>query len=73
MASTGLHLPYRFANVDVMRQYGHLLQNFQSNSITINDAVFTMMHHISGDLERPDVLFIPQVLKAFAEIWEQVR
>lgn len=64
-------IPSRFASVEVMRQYGHLLQNFRSNSNEVNDAIFTMMHHVSGDMQRPDALFVPQILKAFSDIWEQ--
>jgi hypothetical protein len=39
----------------MMKPYGLLLENFQENSGSVNDCVFTMMHHISGDLSCPEV------------------
>jgi hypothetical protein len=39
----------------MMKPYGLLLENFQENSNSVNDCVFTMMHHISGDLSCPQV------------------
>ena len=56
-----------------MRQYGQLLTYFYSNSEAVNDCIFTMMHHVSGDLNAPENLFIPQVLETFSDIWERVR
>ena len=53
-----------------MRQYGYLLEDFQNNGEFINDCVFTMMHHVGGDLEQTAVLFQPSILKAFSQIWE---
>ena len=64
---------YRFATVEVMRQYGQLLTYFYSNPESVNDCIFTMMHHVSGDLNAPENLFIPQVLETFSDIWERVR
>ena len=61
----------QFASMDIMRQYGHLMEAYETNSDSVNDAIFTMMHHISGDLQRPEALFVPQILKAFSDIWEQ--
>ena len=29
------------------------------------------MHHVSGDLNTPETLFIPQVLETFSDIWER--
>jgi timeless protein len=51
----------RFATVEVMQQYGLVLEDFHQNSEELNDSVFTMMHHVSGDLNSPEALFIPQV------------
>ena len=62
----------RFATVEVMRQYGQLLENFYSNVEAVNDCIFTMMHHVCGDLNTPETLFIPQVLETFSDIWERV-
>ena len=39
---------YQFATLEVMRQYGHVLEQFRSNTQHVNDAIFTMMHHVSG-------------------------
>jgi len=55
-----------------MRQYGYLLGTFDTNPEHLNDALFTMMHHICGDLNKPEALFVPHILKAFSLIWEQV-
>ncbi len=62
----------QFATVEVMRQYGQLLESFDTNSDFVNDCIFTMMHHVCGDLNSPETLFIPQVLETFSDIWERV-
>ena len=54
-----------------MRQYGYVLENFRSNPQLVNDAIFTMMHHISGDLLAPESLFVPQILATFSDMWEE--
>ncbi|CAL8094486.1 unnamed protein product [Orchesella dallaii] len=59
-----------FASPLVMQQYGHLLEDFRKNGEFVNDCVFTMMHHIAGDLSRPEVLYQPLILKTFSNIWE---
>lgn len=64
--------PHRFATVEVMKQYGYLLEQFKSNSELTNEALFTMMHHVSGDLGSPEALFVPQILAKFASMWEQM-
>ncbi|XP_014260027.1 protein timeless isoform X2 [Cimex lectularius] len=60
----------QFVAVDMMKQYGHLLECFQQNGQFVNDCVFTMMHHVAGDLECVTVLFQPNILKTFSQIWE---
>ena len=30
------------------------------------------MHHIAGDLNSPQNLYLPSILKSFSKIWEQV-
>ncbi|GLG92545.1 TIMELESS [Gryllus bimaculatus] len=60
----------QFASVEVMHQYGLLLEDFQNNGEFTNDCVFTMMHHIGGDLEQVASLFQPNILKTFSKIWE---
>ncbi|XP_054282738.1 protein timeless-like isoform X1 [Macrosteles quadrilineatus] len=60
----------QFATEDVMRQYGVLLACFEDNGETVNNCIFTMMHHIAGDLEKVSVLFQPTILSSFNRIVE---
>ncbi|GJQ86607.1 putative timeless [Trypoxylus dichotomus] len=53
-----------------MKQYGLLLEDFKENGEFVNNCVFTMMHHIGGDLEHLSTLFQPSILKTFSQIWE---
>jgi len=61
----------QFANPELMRQYGKMLEDFEQNTPFVNDCIFTVMHHIAGDLDSPQVLYIPSILKSFSKIWEQ--
>ncbi|KAK6632154.1 hypothetical protein RUM44_007184 [Polyplax serrata] len=61
----------QFATIDIMRQYGILLDDFESNGEYVNDCVFTMMHHIGGDMNQVASLFQPSILKTFTQIWER--
>ena len=63
----------RFATIDVMKHYGFLLEHYQSNSQLTNEALFTVMHHVGGDLGAPEALFIPKILSTFSTIWQQVK
>ncbi|XP_074032694.1 timeless isoform X2 [Leptinotarsa decemlineata] len=60
----------QFATVDIMRQYGLLLESFKENGEFVNNCIFTMMHHIGGDLQNVSSLFQPSILKTFSQIWE---
>ncbi|XP_055590048.1 protein timeless isoform X4 [Uranotaenia lowii] len=60
----------QFANAEIMHQYGLLLENFRENGAFVNDCIFTMMHHIGGDLGQINVLFQPIILKTYSQIWE---
>lgn len=60
----------QFATVDIMHQYGTLLENFHNNGEFVNDCIFTMMHHVGGDLKQVSILFQPKILKTFSRIWE---
>ncbi|EFA04644.2 timeless [Tribolium castaneum] len=60
----------QFATVEIMRQYGLLLESFKENGEFVNNCIFTMMHHIGGDLEHVATLFQPSILKTFSLIWE---
>lgn len=53
-----------------MYHYGLLLENFRENGEFVNDCIFTMMHHVSGDLGQPSILFQPNILKTYSTIWE---
>ncbi|KAJ8942282.1 hypothetical protein NQ318_005600 [Aromia moschata] len=60
----------QFATVEIMRQYGLLLENFKENGEFVNNCIFTMMHHIAGDLKNVPKLFQPSILKTLSQIWE---
>nr|CAD7568487.1 unnamed protein product [Timema californicum] len=60
----------QFATVEIMHQYGLLLENIHDNGEFINDCVFTMMHHIGGDVRQVSTLFQPSILKCFTRILE---
>lgn len=53
-----------------MHQYGLLLEDFRDNGAFVNDCIFTMMHHVGGDLGQINVLFQPNILKTYSQIWE---
>ncbi|XP_065343763.1 protein timeless isoform X3 [Cloeon dipterum] len=61
----------QFSTPEMMLQYGRLLESFHENGKFVNDCVFTMMHHISGDMNQVGALFQPGILKTFSLIWEQ--
>ncbi|XP_076323972.1 protein timeless-like isoform X1 [Tachypleus tridentatus] len=61
----------QFSTVKVMEQYGRVLEDFRTNSEYVNDCVFTMMHHVAGDLNSPESLFHPIILKTFSQIIEE--
>ncbi|EEC09366.1 timeless protein, putative [Ixodes scapularis] len=58
----------QFATTEVMEKYGEVLKDFRTNSMLVNDCVFTMMHHVAGDLKRPEALFHPSILSCFVNI-----
>lgn len=53
-----------------MKPYGLLLESFKDNGEFVNNCIFTMMHHIGGDLKNISTLFQPNILKTFSQIWE---
>jgi timeless protein len=73
VASACLYVGYEYLSlfVELMRQYGSLLEDYDTNSPLVNDCIFTMMHHVAGDLGSPQTLYIPSILKSFSRIWEQ--
>ncbi|XP_074598151.1 protein timeless-like [Brevipalpus obovatus] len=60
----------QFSTIKVMEQYGQVLESFRNNSESLNDCVFTLMHHVAGDLGNPECLFQPTILKTFSLIME---
>nr|O44431.1 RecName: Full=Protein timeless [Drosophila hydei] len=56
----------QFATLEVMHYYGILLEDFDNNGEFVNDCIFTMMHHIGGDLGQIGVLFQPIILKTYS-------
>lgn len=60
----------QFATVDIMHQYGILLEDFEDNEDFVNDCIFSMMHHVGGDLNQVAILFQPNILKTYSQIWE---
>uniref|UniRef100_A0A8D8UQR2 Protein timeless n=1 Tax=Cacopsylla melanoneura TaxID=428564 RepID=A0A8D8UQR2_9HEMI len=60
----------QFTNKEVMYNYGVLLENFDDNGEFANNSIFTMMHHVGGDLTQLSSLFQPHILKSFSKMWE---
>ncbi|XP_046805071.1 protein timeless isoform X1 [Lucilia cuprina] len=60
----------QFATLEIMHYYGMLLDDFNNNGEFVNDCIFTMMHHIGGDLGQIGTLFQPVILKTYSRIWE---
>lgn len=54
-----------------MFNYGIVLQNYKANNELVNEAVFTMMHHIIGEVENTTVLFQPTIIKIFIDIFDE--
>lgn len=61
---------HRFATVEMMQQYGILLENFLENGEFVNDCILTMMYHVGGELGKVTSLFQPVILKTYSKIWE---
>ncbi|XP_063529184.1 protein timeless-like isoform X2 [Cydia strobilella] len=59
----------QFATPEIMYQYGLLLEDYAVNGEFVNDCVFTMMHHVGGDLDSLISLYQPKILKTFTSIW----
>ncbi|XP_049865864.1 protein timeless [Pectinophora gossypiella] len=60
----------QFATPEIMYQYGLLLEDYTANGEFVNDCVFTLMHHVGGELGRLISLFQPKILKTFTSIWK---
>ena len=64
---------YRFASISAMQQYARLLENFDNNSSSVNDSIFTMMHHVAGDCNNPEVLMQMPILKIFTDLCDDSK
>ncbi|XP_050361503.1 protein timeless [Nymphalis io] len=60
----------QFSSPEIMFQYGILLENYEGNGEFVNDCIFTLMHHIGGELGCLISLFQPNILKTFTSIWK---
>ncbi|XP_031617195.1 protein timeless isoform X2 [Contarinia nasturtii] len=60
----------QFATVEMMQQYGILLEGFLENGEFVNDCILTMMYHVGGEIGAVTALFLPIILKTFSKIWE---
>lgn len=58
----------QFATVEIMNNYGLLLEDYSANGEFVNDCVFTMMHHVAGELDSLIALYQPRILKTFTSI-----
>ncbi|KAJ8309833.1 hypothetical protein KUTeg_011698 [Tegillarca granosa] len=59
-----------FATTTVMKKFSSVLSNFVENGHTVNNCIFTMMHHVAGDCGQSEVLLQSSLLKTFLEIWD---
>jgi timeless protein len=57
-----------FCTKTILLRYGTALEDFKTNGHFINDCIFTMLHHIGGDLGRPDLLCDAVFLRTFSKI-----
>ncbi|XP_034828725.1 protein timeless [Maniola hyperantus] len=60
----------QFCSIEIMYQYGLLLEDYEGNGEFVNDCIFTMMHHVGGELESLISLFQPKILKIFTLIFK---
>ena len=58
----------RFAEPAIILRYTSLLKLYATNPPVLNDALFTILHHVVGDVGHIELLFQPSVLKTFSEI-----
>lgn len=60
----------QFATTEIMAQYGMLLNDYLVNGEYVNNCIFTLMHHVGGELDSLITLFQPNILKTFTAIWK---
>ncbi|XP_023344362.1 protein timeless isoform X2 [Eurytemora carolleeae] len=61
----------QFSAPSMMTPYGFLLEKYRENTNTVNDCIFTMMHHVAGDLSCPQALNIEPMKKTIRQITKQ--
>ena len=59
----------QFCTKTILNRYGTALADFKTNSIFINDCIFTVLHHVGIDLGRPDLLSDLIILEPFSQMW----
>uniref|UniRef100_A0A1I7TW42 Non-specific protein-tyrosine kinase n=1 Tax=Caenorhabditis tropicalis TaxID=1561998 RepID=A0A1I7TW42_9PELO len=60
----------KFANVDVLKWYVFLLNDFSKNSGELNQALVKMLHRIAFDLKMPTKLFQISLFQVFQKVNE---
>lgn len=68
--SVAHHLKQFSAN-NILNCYGILLESYKYNSNMLNESLFTMLHHIAGDVHASDSLLVPSILKSFSSILKE--
>lgn len=58
----------QYGTRSIMGFYGILLENFETNSHQVNKCVFTMMHHVAGDCQKPEILMQMHIIQALMEV-----
>ncbi|PIC36588.1 hypothetical protein B9Z55_015520 [Caenorhabditis nigoni] len=61
----------KFANVDVLKWYVFLLNDFSKNSIELNQALVKMLHRIAFDINLPVKLYQVSRFQIFQKVNEQ--
>ena len=57
-----------FATQDTMLKYNNLLDDCSTNTSRVFNCAFTMMHHVAGDCQCPDVLLQIPIVQNFLNI-----
>ncbi|XP_074658163.1 protein timeless-like [Tubulanus polymorphus] len=60
-----------FATESMMAQYGKLLTRFRQNTDFLNDCLLTMMHHVAGDCQQPNMLLQIPIIETFTAICDE--
>ncbi|CAG0918890.1 unnamed protein product [Notodromas monacha] len=63
----------KLSSAKVVNQYGAVLSSYSTNPTPLNDAVFSLFHHVSVSLEKPQALLQPLIVSTFADMWNTGR